>query len=334
MAEAQSHSTKAARPKYGCIGRRVLLIVPLLVGTMYVGGYYVMYQLLPWQKSAGMAAEILTTVQPTSRLPSPTPFVHGRMDLGKIRSRLLPGDHPFYIYLPPGYDAGRQRYPVLYLLHGAPGKYTDWYQAAGIDQTLDALICTRRLRPMIVVLPDGNGGPYSDTEWANSGDGKLRAEDYVVQEVIPYIDAHYRTLTERTHRAIGGLSTGAFGAVNITLHHPDLFGYVIALSGNYLAANTWTGQTIWADDAAKVFNSPISYAPQVARIASLHVYLGVAPGDNDGDAYHQTQRLAQVLRQLHVPHKVGYFAGGHTWAYWKAHIVDGLQYLQAVMPVQ
>ncbi|HEY0602927.1 MAG TPA: alpha/beta hydrolase-fold protein [Herpetosiphonaceae bacterium] len=304
--------------------------MPLLVGSIYVGVYYLMYQLPPWQKSEGMAAEILTPAQPTAALPAP--LLHGRMELGKITSRLLPGDHPFYIYLPPGYDTGRQRYPVLYLLHGAPGKYTDWYQAAGIDQTMDALIYTRRLRPMIVVLPDGNGGPYSDTEWANSGDGQLRAEDYIVQEVIPYIDAHYRTLAERTHRAIGGLSTGAFGAVNISFHHPNLFGYVIGLSGNYLAARTWTGQTIWADAATKAFNSPISYAPQVSKIASLHIYLGVAPGDNDGDAYDQTQRLAEVLRRLHVPHKVAYIAGGHNWTYWKAHIVDGLEYLQAVMP--
>lgn len=304
----------------------------MLAVMLYVGVYYMLYQLLPWQKSAGMAAEILTTAQPTDVLPSPATLLHGRMEQGKLRSRLLPGDHPFLIYLPPAYDAGQQRYPVLYLLHGAPGKYTDWYQAAGIDQTLDALISTRRLRPMIVVLPDGNGGPYSDTEWANSGDGTLRAEDYLVQEVLPYIDAHYRTLQGAAHRAIGGLSTGAFGAVNITFHHPHLFGYVIGLSGNYLAANTWTGQTIWADNAARAFNSPISYAHRVPNITALHIYLGVAPGDNDGAADQQTHQLAQVLQQLHVPHKVDDFAGGHNWTYWKTHIVDGLQYLQAAMP--
>ncbi len=335
-----------------------LLLLALLASGSYTGGYYAMYRILPWQTSNGMADAILAgadgsnaidpadtaTAPDTSTQVHPSEaasarrvarrVLHGRVEQETIASSLLPGEHPLLIYLPPGYDGSRQRYPVLYLLHGAPGAFTDWQKAAGIDKTMDALITVGRVQPMIVVMPDGNGGPFSDTEWANNG-RDVRAEDYLTQEVVPYIDAHYRTIADRDHRAIGGLSTGGYGAVNIALHHPDLFGYALGLSGNYLATGTWTGQDIWyGNDDVKRFNSPLLYAPQLPLAAreSLHIYLNVDPHDSDNNTAQQTRQFDTLLTELQVPHLTQYFDGGHSWTYWKTHIVDALQYLQAAMP--
>jgi enterochelin esterase-like enzyme len=264
----------------------------------------------------------------TSQMPR-----HGQMISGSLPSALLGGSRPLFVYLPAGYDTGQQRYPVLYLLHGAPGNYKDWYHAAGIDKTLDALISVGRIPPLIAVLPDGNGGYFGDSEWANSADGSIRAEDYLVGEVVPYIDNTYRTRADRAFRAIGGLSTGGFGAVNITLHHPDVFGYALSLSGNYLAARTWTGKDLWAGHpAAKAFNSPTLYAPSAKGIGSTYFYLCVGASDNEDNTLQQTRQFAGVLDRLKIPHTMQYFPGSHSWRFWRTHIVDALDALAQVMP--
>ena len=261
---------------------------------------------------------------------------HGMVQAGTINSTILGERRPFLIYLPPGYNAGTRRYPVVYLLHGAPGNYKDWQSAAGIDKTLDALISVGRIPPLIAVLPDGNGGFFGgDTEWANSGSGKraIRVEDYLTQEVVPYIDTHYRTRADRSHRAIGGLSTGGFGATNVTLHHPDMFGYAFGLSGNYLAVRTWTGKDLWSGDkAAKAYNSPTLYAPKVSNIRQLHFCLIVGASDNLDNTLHETHQFDAVLTKLHVPHVAYYAPGLHSWRFWRLHVVDALEYMAQVMP--
>ncbi len=124
---------------------------------------------------------------------------------------------PFLIYLPPGYNDPANtnpRYPVVYLLHGAPGNYKDWAGGGNASATADALIDTGRIPPTILVMPEGKANLTVDSEWANGAPPAPQAESYLVQEVVPYIDAHYRTIAEQAHRAIGGLSSGGYGGVN------------------------------------------------------------------------------------------------------------------------
>lgn len=291
----------------------------------------------PYSASARSADPSRTPAARASRTPTVQPAsaarpAHGRLQNVSFQSALLHDQRPLIVYLPPDYDASRQRYPVLYLLHGAPGSYSDWVRAAGIDQTLDALISVGRIPPMIAVMPDGNGGLLGDTEWANSADGSVRIEDYLTQEIVPFIDRQFRTLPSAADRAIGGLSTGGFGAANITLHHPELFSYALCLSGNFMAAKTWTGQDVWAgDDRAKAYNSPILYAPHASGVQRLHFYLTSGDQDN-ADIAEQTRQFAAVLEQLKTPHTMQFFPGKHAWSFWQTHIVDALEYLAQVMP--
>lgn len=324
----------------------LLAAVVAIASGAYISGYYLVYRALPCTSNTQVAASILAashaslpaTAASTSDarrmvVPSthgPT-MQHGQLQTTTIPSPILNGTRPAVIYLPPGYDATQRRYPVLYLLHGAPGSDGDWIKGAGIDQTMDALINVGRMPPMIVVLPNGTGGMLGDTQWANNGDGTVRIEDYLVRDVVPFVDGHYRTLTGAQHRAIGGVSTGGYGALNLVLHHPGLFGYVLSLSGYYTAQHTWTGTDLWASNQqAKTFNSPLLHAPHVPTITRLHIYL--TTGAQDRNAVHEQQAFAAVLQRLGVPHRAQTFPGSHDWRFWRVHIVDALDYLAQVMP--
>lgn len=328
--------------------RRVLMLIiclALAIGGIYNGIFYLLYQRVPFIAGHDTLAVTLAAAQAGGPRYNPagglTPFQqvpvagsvlkHGRLLEGTLRSAILGDTRSFLTYLPPGYDNTPQRYPVLYLLHGAPGGYRDWVRGGEIDRTLDALISLGRVPALIAVLPDGSGSFLGDTEWANSGDRHVCAEDYLTQEVVPYIDGHFRTLADRDHRLIGGLSTGGFGAVNVALHHPELFGYVLSLSGNYLAGHTWTGKDPWsANQAAKAYNSPLQYVRQAPNARSLHIYLAV--GTSDTALYQQTKQFDTVLSALKVAHRTQYFPGNHSWTFWRTHVIDGLEYLVQALP--
>jgi S-formylglutathione hydrolase FrmB len=134
---------------------------------------------------------------------------------------VLPGPVHVRVLLPRGYDPGsRQRYPVLYLLHGGNGSAPDWTTQG------NAAPATANL-PLIVVMPEaGKGGWYTD--WQNAGTaGRPRWETFHIGELLPWIDRHYRT----RGRAIAGLSMGGFGAMSYAARHPDLFAAAASFSG-------------------------------------------------------------------------------------------------------
>lgn len=137
------------------------------------------------------------------------------------------------VYLPPDYDEAR-RFPSLYLLAGFTGRGTMMLNEStwdeNIQERLDRLIATQKIQPMIVVLPDCFT-KYGGSQYINSG-GTGRYEDYLMQELVPYIDAHYRTIPERERRGIAGKSSGGYGALVQAMHHPDIFGAVACHSGD------------------------------------------------------------------------------------------------------
>jgi len=260
---------------------------------------------------------------------------HGTIEQGSIHSHLMNDYLPFLIYLPPGYNDPANtnpRYPVVYLLHGAPGNYKDWAGGGNASATADALIDTGRIPPTILVMPEGKANLTVDSEWANGAPPAPQAESYLVQEVVPYIDAHYRTIAEQAHRASGGLSSGGYGGVNTTLHHPDVFGTAFGLSGNYLAPKTFLRQPLFKDSASIAYNSPIVYIAQMKNARQIHIYLAVGKQDKLDNTLAETQQMEQALIKANVPHEVQYFPGAHSWHFWSLHLVDALEYFAGTLP--
>jgi S-formylglutathione hydrolase FrmB len=139
---------------------------------------------------------------------------------------------PVQVYLPPSYpeQAGR-RYPVIYLLHGYQGSYKQWMAGGkewNIRDAMDRLIAGGKVREMILVMPDARN-KYGGSFYTNSvttGDW----EDFVVNDLVAFVDQKYRTLARAESRGIAGHSMGGYGALRLTMKHPDVFGAVYDLS--------------------------------------------------------------------------------------------------------
>lgn len=223
-----------------------------------------------------------------------------------------------YIYLPPTYAINSaQRYPTLYLLHGSPGGPHDWFGAAHAAAISDALIAAKKMRETILILPDGNGPTIRYSEWANSFDGRQSIEDAIVQDLVVYVDSHFRTLASPAYRAIGGLSEGGFGAANIALHHPEVFGVDISLSGYYLAQGLVFGGSGASALSYRRYNSPLLYIATPAGQQALRtITFIIGDGLSDGFYLQQSRLFAAALQRQHARVSLITEPGAHSWALW------------------
>lgn len=159
-------------------------------------------------------------------LPGFSPVSHGPAG-GQVLEGTFPGtERPGYVYLPPGFGAAT-RYPVVYLLHGLRGSPAEYIAATQLPSFADTEIAAGRLRPFIAVIPAaGATGDYNG-EWAG------RWERALVDRIVPWIDTWLPTQPTAAGRVIAGLSAGGFGAVDIGLRHPLLFGTIESWSGYF-----------------------------------------------------------------------------------------------------
>lgn len=168
---------------------------------------------------------------------------HGEVREKWYWSRVTGAWRRAFVYTPPGYDANpRQRYPVLILQHGYGEDETGWTRQGKAQFILDNLIAAGKAKPMIVVMDLGYankpGTPAlhlgADTPVRQVGLAFGAFEDLILHDLIPTIDASYRTIPDRDHRAMAGLSMGGMEALFIALHHQDTFAYIASLSGPIL----------------------------------------------------------------------------------------------------
>ena len=221
-----------------------------------------------------------------------------------------------YVYLPPGYAAHpSKRYPVMYLLHGFPGRPLAFLLTVRLGIVEDELYAKGKGQPVILVMPFGSTGTFTDKEWVDGVGTNDGWATFVSRDLVQAIDARYRTVVEPAARAIGGLSEGGYGAINIALHNPGEFKVVESWSGYERAAHV---RSIFGRDLESVAaNSPLdtlrAAAPELRR---LHVYLWFYSGQDDSLRV-QNSEFASELKQLHVAHRYLVFRGGHNWALWR-----------------
>jgi enterochelin esterase-like enzyme len=267
----------------------------------------------------------------------------GRVVAGTIAGEALHGARrPYYAYLPPGYDLPvfrHRRYPVVYLLHGAPGTAHDWYWGGKINVVADRLIGDCLMVPMILVMPDGNGGLTRDSQYVNRWNGTENDETYIVRDVVGFVDRHYRTLRNPRFRAIMGLSEGGYGAANLTVRNPDVFGAAVAITG-YLRADPrealfWDNpfdHDVWMMRA----NSPILRVATLPPAIRHRLHFYIYDGANDGAYAPKARAFVHQLARYGVPSywdsRVTAPTGVlyHTWTYWRDSARDALIRLSAL----
>jgi enterochelin esterase-like enzyme len=184
------------------------------------------------------------------------------------------------------------------------------------------------MRETILIGVDGNGPIYRFSEWANSFDGHQRMEDALVQDLVPFIDQHYRTLTDAADRTIGGLSMGGYGAVNIALHHPEVFRGVMSVGGYFQAEGPVFGSGS-GRDTYRQFNSPsfLLQTPTGKRAASSMLFV-IGVGTTDGRYYHEGGALYEQLRKMAVRVHLLTAVGGHSWPLWARQLGEALPLLE------
>ncbi|HKP16137.1 MAG TPA: alpha/beta hydrolase-fold protein, partial [Gemmatimonadaceae bacterium] len=157
---------------------------------------------------------------------------HGMIDVIEYDSKTVGTRRKMLVYTPPGYTTGTKKYPVLYLLHGIGGDETEWQRFAQPENLLDNLIADGKAVPMIIVMPNGRAQPDdhpTGNMFAHAA-AFAKFEGDLLNDVIPAIESRYKTLTDREHRALAGLSMGGGQTLNFGLAHLDRFASIGAFS--------------------------------------------------------------------------------------------------------
>jgi enterochelin esterase-like enzyme len=248
-----------------------------------------------------------------------------------IPSRALGQARRAYVYLPPGYDAPQNRgkhYPALYLLHGFPDRGDGWIRYGHALERIDRAIVEGHIPPLLVFCPDGHGaGTFGDSEYLDIGG--VPVATYIARDVVSWCDASFRTIPRPRSRIIAGDSTGGYGALNLGLKHPEIWGTVLSFSGyfnadpKHFAAGLWGGHP---DPAALAAQSPSAFvraAPMAdARWRETSVFLG--EGENETAERTRAEAFAAALRRHGVRCTVRTARGAHSWDVWRALLPESL----------
>lgn len=230
----------------------------------------------------------------------------------KFYSRSLAQNMNFNIYLPNGYNK-KNKYPVLYLIHGYSDNEDKWMPNLQLNEQADLLIENERIVPLIIVMPqiDNSFGINTD-KVMNQSDAFTAGlyEDYLYKDLIPYIDKNYSTIKNKDGRFIGGLSMGGWAALHLAFIHTDMFSKVGGHSPAFIDAS-WLYPTF----DIRTRRDPIKLASE-KDLTSLKVYLDC--GDKDSFKFYEgCNQLYTILQSNGVTSEYHLNDGEHNDTYWK-----------------
>ena len=235
---------------------------------------------------------------------------HGAVARVHYRSSVLGRTRRMHVYTPPGYEAGTEKYPVLYLLHGAGDSDDSWTSVGRANFILDNLIAAKKAKPMIVVMPEGHTGAFSfimPTAPSPNRLGNAKFVDDFLKDIVPYVEKNYRVLTDRPNRAIAGLSMGGAQTLDITASRPKDFSSIgVFSSGVFLGK---------VDDWEKEHNDGLSDATAKEGLKLLWF----ATGSQDF-LMPKTKETVELFKKHGFSPVFKGTGGGHTWINWQAYL--------------
>ena len=244
---------------------------------------------------------------------------------------------PYRVVLPEGYGKLKDKniadkpksYPVIYLLHGLTGHFDNWTDKS-------KLVEYAARYDYIFVTPEGNNGWYSDSSTVSND----KYESYIIQELIPEVDKNFRTIPDRNHRAVAGLSMGGYGSIKFGLKYPEKFVLVGSFSGALQAASLTekmlgSGWKALTDSITGVYgaeDSPTRKANDVFKIvrempadkASALPFIYFDCGTEDGLII-TNREFSTALLEKKIPHEFRQLPGRHDWKFWDAQVQEFLR---------
>src|SRR4051812_19434834 len=227
---------------------------------------------------------------------------HGTVHVNFYDSSNLDRERMVYVYTPPRYETGSDKYPVLYLLHGNGQIEASWTWTGRANVIMDNLLADGKAKPMIVVMPYGHVQREIKPAIAALPGGTPDAvaiEKELLAEIKPEVETKYRVLTDREHRAIGGLSMGAAQSMSIGLHNLDSFAYIAAFSGGGNRAE-------WEKADPTVLNRQLKV-----------LWLGCGTEDA---AFKSVKSMDDLLTAKSVNHSFNPSGGAHSWPNWQVYL--------------
>lgn len=240
---------------------------------------------------------------------------HGAVAAVTYWSEALGRPRRMHVYTPPGYERGSTRYPVFYLLHGASDSDNSWSSVGRAGFIIDNLIAAGKAKPMIVVMPAGHttsGGFRVPT----AGDEFMK--DFL-GDIMPFVEKNYRVLTDRSNRAMAGLSMGGGQTLNIALPHLAKFSYIGVFSSGLFSMFPARGAQppaegpTWEDQNRKVLDDP--------GLKKGLKLLWFATGKDDF-LLKATHSTVDMLKKHGFDVKYEETGGGHTWLNWRAYLIQ------------
>lgn len=241
---------------------------------------------------------------------------NGRVETVRFQSKLVGASLPYNVILPTDYDTSKTtRYPVLYLLHGLTGHYSDWAARSNVADYA-------RPYRIIIITPEGNDSWYID-----------KYESYILEELIPDVQQRYRTIEARYGRAIAGLSMGGYGAIKFGLKSPATFVFAASMSGAF-------GVTRFTEkDVSQVWHASLKlFGPlgsetrkandlfhiiesfPAARVAAFPYFYFDCGTEDEPLIFNYNRDLARLMFDKKIPHEFRQLPGDHSWAYWDRQI--------------
>ncbi|WP_344217491.1 alpha/beta hydrolase-fold protein [Kribbella sancticallisti] len=300
---------------------------------------------LPVLAAAVLVNFLLPSADPAD---TPAPAEPGTITAASVRSATLGEELAYNVYLPAGYEGSADRYPVIYLLHGRGDSMSAWTQ---VKSRLDELIGNGDIPPTIAVMPDApwssRASYYVDSAYRGPDAGRP-VETALIRDLVPHVDTTYRTVADRTGRAIAGYSMGGSGALRYSMVHPEIFGAAVVLSPAVYSPQPpidssarefgayGKGKDLFSEAVYRKLNYPAAFTSFAAKGLPSHLFIAV--GDDEyknpkpEDYRHDLDLEAHVVfnQAVRVPNLTSEFRvvnGGHDWDVWGRTFAEGAKYI-------
>jgi enterochelin esterase-like enzyme len=228
---------------------------------------------------------------------------HGEIRIKRYYSTVLHQWRQFYIYTPPGYDISiKEKYPVLYILHGGGEDERAWANQGKADLILDNLIAEKKAKPMLIVMPDGN----IDAPGFGENSLKLFTAE-LNQSIIPFVEMHYRAKTDSKDRALAGLSMGGIQTLYAGMNNTQLFAYLGIFSSGWILPMQ-----------SKLAEAQYHFMKKnIDKIKNNLKILWVSTGGGEDIAYKNCQEMLSKFKEMNLKYIYDAYPGGHTWPVWR-----------------